>query len=171
MPINTLSYFLYLLTQKLFPTFSSQLWSTSRSDTFLFVFVQNCFSSIMVAGCLANSAAHTANKHQKAFCLLWIITKEIVRVSISKVFFHFASSWYSSYCYSRHVCYFTIKDSWEQSYASPFLFVAIISSLMLCWNIIYSNVGRLFCTPAPPKFTKKLAVDSFFNFRSWSKQK
>ena len=25
----------------------------------------------------------------------------------------------------------------------------------------YSNVGRLFCTPAPPKFTKKLAVDSF----------
>ena len=36
---------------------------------------------------------------------------------------------------------------------------------------IYSNVGRLFCTPAPPKFTKKLAVDSFFNFGSWSKQK
>ena len=35
----------------------------------------------------------------------------------------------------------------------------------------YSNVGRLFCTPAPPKFTKKLAVDSFFNFGSWSKQK
>ena len=31
---------------------------------------------------------------------------------------------------------------------------------------IYSNVGRLFCTPAPPKFTKKLAVDSFFNFGS-----
>ena len=30
----------------------------------------------------------------------------------------------------------------------------------------YSNVGRLFCTPAPPKFTKKLAVDSFFNFGS-----
>ena len=35
----------------------------------------------------------------------------------------------------------------------------------------YSNVGWLFCTPAPPKFTKKLAVDSFFNFGSWSKQK
>ena len=31
---------------------------------------------------------------------------------------------------------------------------------------LYSNVGRLFCTPAPPKFTKKLAVDSFFNFGS-----
>ena len=31
---------------------------------------------------------------------------------------------------------------------------------------MYSNVGRLFCTPAPPKFTKKLAVDSFFNFGS-----
>ena len=30
----------------------------------------------------------------------------------------------------------------------------------------YSNVGRLFCTPAPPKFTKKLAVDSFFIFGS-----
>ena len=30
----------------------------------------------------------------------------------------------------------------------------------------YNNVGRLFCTPAPPKFTKKLAVDSFFNFGS-----
>ena len=30
----------------------------------------------------------------------------------------------------------------------------------------YSNVGWLFCTPAPPKFTKKLAVDSFFNFGS-----
>ena len=30
----------------------------------------------------------------------------------------------------------------------------------------YSNVGRLFCTLAPPKFTKKLAVDSFFNFGS-----
>ena len=30
----------------------------------------------------------------------------------------------------------------------------------------YSNVGRLFCTPAPPKFTKKLAVDSIFNFGS-----
>ena len=30
----------------------------------------------------------------------------------------------------------------------------------------YSNVGRFFCTPAPPKFTKKLAVDSFFNFGS-----
>ena len=30
----------------------------------------------------------------------------------------------------------------------------------------YSNVGRLFCTQAPPKFTKKLAVDSFFNFGS-----
>ena len=38
-------------------------------------------------------------------------------------------------------------------------------------RIKYSNVGRLFCTPAPPKFTKKLAVDSFFNFGSWSKQK
>ena len=37
--------------------------------------------------------------------------------------------------------------------------------------LFYSNVGRLFCTPAPPKFTKKLAVDSFFNFGSWSKQK
>ena len=33
-------------------------------------------------------------------------------------------------------------------------------------NLKYSNVGRLFCTPAPPKFTKKLAVDSFFNFGS-----
>ena len=33
-------------------------------------------------------------------------------------------------------------------------------------HIVYSNVGRLFCTPAPPKFTKKLAVDSFFNFGS-----
>ena len=31
---------------------------------------------------------------------------------------------------------------------------------------LYSNVGWLFCTPAPPKFTKKLAVDSFFNFGS-----
>ena len=30
----------------------------------------------------------------------------------------------------------------------------------------YSNVPRLL-----PKFTKKLAVDSFFNFGSWSKQK
>ena len=30
----------------------------------------------------------------------------------------------------------------------------------------YSNAGWLFCTPAPPKFTKKLAVDSFFNFGS-----
>ena len=30
----------------------------------------------------------------------------------------------------------------------------------------YSNVGWLFCTPVPPKFTKKLAVDSFFNFGS-----
>ena len=33
-------------------------------------------------------------------------------------------------------------------------------------STFYSNVGRLFCTPAPPKFTKKLAVDSFFNFGS-----
>ena len=33
-------------------------------------------------------------------------------------------------------------------------------------TIQYSNVGQLFCTPAPPKFTKKLAVDSFFNFGS-----
>ena len=33
-------------------------------------------------------------------------------------------------------------------------------------QVWYSNVGRLFCTPAPPKFTKKLAVDSFFNFGS-----
>ena len=30
---------------------------------------------------------------------------------------------------------------------------------------IYSNVGWLFCTPVPPKFTKKLAVDSFFQLR------
>ena len=29
----------------------------------------------------------------------------------------------------------------------------------------YSNVGWLFCTPVPPKFTKKLAVDSFFQLR------
>ena len=80
---------MYLLTQELLSTFSSQFLvrSTSQPDTFLFVFVQNCFSSIIVAGCLANSAAHTANKHQKAFCLLWIITKEIVGVSISKVVF------------------------------------------------------------------------------------
>ena len=35
-----------------------------------------------------------------------------------------------------------------------------------CKIEFYSNVGRLFCTPAPPKFTKKLAVDSFFNFGS-----
>ena len=86
---NANKHFLYLLTQELFYTSSSQFLvrSTSQPDTFLFVFVQNCFSSIIVAGCLANSAAHTANKHQKAFCLLWIITKEIIRASISKVVF------------------------------------------------------------------------------------
>ena len=40
------------------------------------------------------------------------------------------------------------------------------SILWTYYKLIYSNVGRLFCTPAPPKFTKKLAVDSFFNFGS-----
>ena len=42
---------------------------------------------------------------------------------------------------------------------------AFMQAAALLWEL-YSNVGRLFCTPAPPKFTKKLAVDSFFNFGS-----
>ena len=40
------------------------------------------------------------------------------------------------------------------------------SSTKLLHPMLYSNVGRPFCTPAPPKFTKKLAVDSFSNFGS-----
>ena len=33
------------------------------------------------------------------------------------------------------------------------------------WASIYSNVGRLFCTPAPPKFTKQACCGFFFQLR------
>ena len=129
---------------------------TIQPDTFLFVFVQNCLSSIIVAGCLANSAAHAANKHQKAFCLLWIITKEIIRASISKVVFFISplagtpqSSMRSPHTATLILLLYACLLFYNQRFLGPKQCLAIslccnyfIVAVMLIYHIYAMQIGK-----------------------------
>ena len=93
------------------------------------------------------------------FSALFVVKKivELRFQGISPFLFYFFP--YYFYFLVHIVCLETMGRAIFQRIFFFFYFFSTTSTF-------YSNVGRLFCTPAPPKFTKKLAVDSFFNFGS-----